>query len=131
MNLLQRYQEERSSIPAPGRGCHPFLLAVANLGVQSGLTTKKIFADIRRSIPSGSRQVSDQEVMDAIRKAETDHGGGCSRAYVPKPEPAVEDGKAAFQLIINQATITDEADLWEHSPIRITWPPQEDVRHAL
>lgn len=118
-------------MPRPGSGCHTYILGTANLGVLCGLSIEKIFVDIRRSIPSGSRQIPDKEILDAIRKAEGDHGRGQSCVYVPKLEPVVEDGMAAFQWIISQATITDEADLWEHSPIRINWPPQEDVRHAL
>jgi hypothetical protein len=127
MKLLKRYQEKLSSIPAPGRCCHPFLLAVANLGVQSGLTTKKIFADIRRSIPSGSRQVSDQEIMDAISKAEADHGRGNSKTFKPKPSPTVPDKKVALRNIIRQSQVTNEGDLWELSPVRITGTPQEDI----
>jgi hypothetical protein len=127
MNLLQRYQEELSSIPAPGRGCHPFLLAVANAGVKCGLSAERVFTDIRRSIPPGDRQVLDQEITDAIRKAETDHGRGNSKTFKPKPSPTVRDKKVALRNIIRQSLVSNEADLWELSPVRITGTPQEDM----
>lgn len=127
MKLLKRYQEKLSSIPPPGSCCHPFLLVVANLGVLCGLSIEKIFADIRRSIPSGSRQVPDQEIMDAIRKAEADHGRGNSKTFKPKPSPPVPDKKVALRNIIQQSQVTNEGDLWELSPVRITGTPQEDM----
>ncbi len=128
MNPLQRYQEKLSSIPAPGSGCHTFLLAVANLGVLCGLSIEKIFADIRRSIPSGSRQVLDKEIMDAIHKAETDHGRGSSnKPFKPKPSPTMPDKKVALRNIIQQSQVTNEADLWELSPVRLFGTPQEDM----
>lgn len=137
MNILQRYQEERSSIPAPGRGCHPFLLAVANLGVQSGLTTKKIFADIQRSIPSGNRQIPDQEILDAIEEAQRTyrqpHRRHDVRVYrrsvLPKPKLALLDGEAELKHIIAEAERWKESDLADMSPIQI--PDEPALQAAL
>ena len=125
------YTKRLQSIPAPGGGgCHTAILGVANLGILSGLNAETIFQDIRCSIPSGSRKVTDKEITDAINKALADHHGG-SYTPRPRPTPVIKDGAAAFQQIINSAKIHDESDVWELSPIRIDWPPEEDVRHAL
>ena len=123
--MLNRYLNTLLNLPTPGTGCHTALLAVANLGVLAGLSAETIFQDIRRSIPQGSRKVPDKEITDAINKALSDHNGG---TFTPKtkPMPVVQDGKTALQKIINQGKISDEADLWEVSPIRLLEEPQDD-----
>jgi len=122
----QRYREALRQIPPPGCGCHTFLLSVANLGTIAGIITQDIFGDIRQSIPEGSRRISDREIMDAINKALQDYQG---RTFTPKPkpDPVAKDGKAALRGIINQSNITDEADVWEKSPIRLWGKPQDDT----
>ena len=123
MNLLARYQDALPNIPSPGGGgAHTAILGIANLGVMAGLTAEAIFQDLRRSVPSGKRKVSDREITDAINKALQDHNGG---TFTPKarPAPVVNDGKAALQKIIDQAKITTEVDLWEASPIRLWEAP--------
>jgi hypothetical protein len=96
----------------------------------AGIDPQQIHNDFRRSIPPGSRKISDREIQDAIHKAMQDHNGGTFTPR-PRPEPVVKNGKVALQKIITQAKITTEADLWESSPVRIDWPPEEDLRHAL
>jgi hypothetical protein len=124
---MNRYQNALANIPAPGSGleCHPALLAVANFGVIIELPPETIFSDIRRSIPSGKREVSDKEINEAIQKAQRDHNGG---TFIPRPRPApaVQDGKTALRKLIDQGKISDEADLWEASPIRLLDEPQGD-----
>ncbi len=120
-----RDREALARIPAPGCGCHPFLLAVANHGVAAKIHPQAIFSDIRGSIPAGNRYIPDSEIMDAINKALADHQGGTFMPR-PKPQPAVRDGQAALQAIMAQATILTEADLWEASPIRLLDRPQDD-----
>lgn len=140
MNRLARYQERLANIPAPGGGgCHVFLLGVANLGVMGGVDPETIFQDIRQTIPQGGRRVTDQEIRAAIHRAMNDHGAAVAlptgeayhRYRPPKPEPTIKDGKAALQNIIKQSKISDEADLWESSPIRLHWEPQEDAGKFL
>jgi hypothetical protein len=120
MGLLDRYYDYLKQILAPGKGlgCHTSLLSVANLGILAGIAPQDIFDDIRCHIPPGLRKVSDREIMDAVNKALADHSTG---KFAPKPRPAtvVKDGKAALQRIIAQSKISDEADLWELSPIRL------------
>ena len=50
-----KYRQALESIPAPGDGCHPYLLTVANLGVLSGKDPDQIFSDVRARIPAGRR----------------------------------------------------------------------------
>ncbi|MFO7555303.1 MAG: hypothetical protein R6W88_08880 [Desulfobacterales bacterium] len=126
MPITARYHEALNSIPPPGGGCHPSLLGVANLGVIAGIDPERIHDDMRRSVPSGRRSVTDREISDAIKKALSDHKGG---TYTPKPrpKPVVKDGKATLQKIISQAKISDEVDLWESSPIRLYDDPRHDT----
>ena len=100
-------------------------MSTANLAVIAGLTGEKAFEDIRHSIPPGNRRISDREITDAIRKAMSDHQGG-TFTPTPRPKSAVQDGQAARQRIISLGRISDEADLWEASPIRLWEEPKDD-----
>ncbi len=119
-----RYQEALREIPAPGYGCHPFLLSVANRGVSAKIRPEEIFEDIRLAIPCGSRKISDREITNAINKALADYSAG---TFTPKPRPvpAVANGTAVLQKIISRGKYSDDADLWEASPIHIL----DELRH--
>jgi hypothetical protein len=39
----------------------------------------------------------------------------------------IKDGAATLRRIIEQSNIHEEVDLWEMSPIRIDWPPENDT----
>lgn len=125
MSAAARYSEALKSIPSPPNGCHTAILGVANRGVMAGIDAQQIFDDIRKSIPQGSRRIPDREIQDAINKALVGHQQG---TFTPKPRqaPVVSDGKAALQKIIESSDISDEADLWELSPIRLHDEPQHD-----
>jgi len=134
MNHLARYQERLANIPAPGGGCHVSLLGVANLGIMGGIDPETLFHEIRQAIPEGARRISDQEIHAAIRRAMNDHlptGETYNRYKLQKPEPSIKNGKTALQNIIKQSKISDEADLWEDSPVRLDWEPQEDAGKFL
>jgi hypothetical protein len=124
------YLDRLQTIPAPGDGCHPDILGIANLGFMAELPRETIFSDIRASIPAGSRIVSDKEINEAIQKALRDHKGG---TYTPqtRPAPAIRNGKTALQKIIEQGPIGDEADLWEMSPLRLLKEPKDDPAFLL
>lgn len=115
-----RYNQALKNLPAPGQGycCHTKILSVANLGVIANVDPQNIFEDIRRNIPEGTRRISDREIKDAINKALADHNAG---TFTPKarPAPIVNDGKEVLQKIIEQSDISEDADLWELSPIRL------------
>jgi hypothetical protein len=99
-------------------------MSTANLGIMAGKDPQEIHDEIRKVIPTGTRQISDREITDAINKALSDHRG---RTYTPRPHPVpvVQDGKTALQRIIRQAKLTDEVDIWEASPLRI-WDEPKD-----
>lgn len=128
--VLDHYNDALHSIPAPGAGCHPSLLGVANLGVRANLDPEQIFNDIQRSIPQGGRRVPNNEILKTIQKALRDHQGG---AFIPRPrlKPVVRDGRNALHKIISQAKISDEVDLWELSPIRLLDDPAADTALLL
>ena len=115
---IDRYREVLRHIPPPGCGCHTSLLGVANHGTIAGRPPQEIFEDIRQNIPTGSRRISDREIREAINKALADHNGGPFTPG-PRPVPVIQNGKAALQRIINQGRYSDEADVWEASPIRL------------
>ena len=125
MPRVTRYHEALRNISAPGTGCHPSLLSVANYGVKIGVDMNQLFEDIRANIPHGRRRVPDREIIDTVKKAFQDHKGGTFTPK-PRPKPVVKDGKTSLQKIIDQAQITDEADLWESSPIRLLDDPRQD-----
>ena len=122
---IDRYREVLRHIPPPGCGCHTSLLGVANHGARAGTPPHEIFEDIRRNIPPGSRRISDREIREAINKALADHNGGTFISQ-PRPVPIVQNGTAARQQIINQGRYSDEADVWEASPIRLLEEPHHD-----
>lgn len=109
-NARHRYQEARASIRAPGNSCHTSLLSIANLVVNAGISAGQIFEDIRGSIPSWSRRISDREIWDAVNKAFQDHRG---RTFIPrqKPSPILQDGMAVPRNIITHAKNSDEKTL--------------------
>ena len=86
--IEDRYQAALASIPAPGTGCHPYLLSVANLAVMAGRTDDEALAEIRAAIPQGDRIVDDREITDTIEKARQDttpfsHGRASRRRVTP------------------------------------------------
>jgi hypothetical protein len=130
------FDQALRQIPPPGCGCHPALLAVANLGAIAGLSESEMLGDIRSNIPAGSRRVSDREITDAVQKAiaECDHHQTSAtrrRRMPPKPRKPF-DGASYRQNLIERSAGVSEAELWELSPYRITWESgPEDAVHLL
>lgn len=122
------YEESLRTIPAPGGGCHTYLMRVANLGALAGLTATTIESNIRAHIPHGGRRVPDKEIVDAVRKALTECRALSDRPrYTPsrrpqKPSPPF-DGKTYMQSLLARGDGAGVADLWELSPFRIDWEP--------
>jgi len=130
--IQDRYREKLRSIPAPGQGngCHAALLGVANLGVMSGHEPEKIFDDIRGAIPQGRRKVSDREIREAIHKAALEFNAP-TLDFRPLRPAVIAHGPQALQRILDQAPTCHEVDIWEASPIRMDWPPEEDASYFL
>jgi hypothetical protein len=120
--LRDRYQNRLDHFCLPGEGRHSALLGVANLGVMAGSSLVQIHEDLRNAT-----DMPDSEIKQALEKAAREHGLGSAVYIPPKPKPVVREGEAALRRIIEQATITDEADLWEVSPIRLMDEPVKDA----
>jgi hypothetical protein len=138
MTIHEKYIEKLNGMPTPGKGCHPSLLGAANLGLLAGIPGDEVFSHIRASIPAGKRKVSDNEINDAVKLAIKDNvnlilpnGQKYRRYFKPKTKTPINDGVVTLRRIIEQSNISDEVDLWEMSPIRIDWPPEEDTAYFL
>ena len=70
--IEKRYQAALAEIPAPGTGCHPYLLRVANYAIMAGRTDEEALAEIRAAIPQGNRRVDDREIDEAVQRARQD-----------------------------------------------------------
>lgn len=142
-----RYQAALANIPAPGDGCHPALLGVANYAVMAGRTDEEALAEIRAAIPKGDRDVGDQEILDAIDRARQDSSefepGVAPRRPIPRRrrtvaeirEKVVKDENIATEL--RRAVIAAGGgaldpfgpDVRESSPVRLE-PYSETFPHA-
>jgi hypothetical protein len=131
--MQSNYEAVLKATPAPGSGCHPHLLRVANIGIRAGLERNQIFNDTRQAIPGGRRKVPDREIWAAIEKAEKDNRqtgrhAGPARAW--KPDPPVKRPKIdadALRSKVMGAGSDNEADLWEASPTRLMDRPEDDA----
>jgi hypothetical protein len=128
MSIQDKFNLELLNIPAPGNGCHPALLKVANYGILAKIEPAQLHQLIRQSIPEGGRQVPDKEIQDAIRKAQTDIKPDASGQYryavATRPKPVILPRMA--QALIDRAAGITELDLWEASPVRLTDDPVDD-----
>lgn len=125
MNLQALYQDELHRLQPPGSGAyHGKILGIANYAAKVDLPPDQVVEDIRRHTKPGTRQLGYMEIESAVKKAYQEAGSGFTPR--PRPKPVVKDGKAALQKIINQGKISDEADLWEASPLRLWEEPKDD-----
>ena len=141
--IERRYMEALAHIPAPGKGCHPALLGVANYAVMAGRSDAEALAEIRAAIPPGQREVPDEEICEALDRARQDssefEAGGAQLPPIHKPHRTVADIRAQ---ILKDETIAAKlrraviaagggeldpfgADVRESSPI-----PLEDYSEA-
>lgn len=139
MIATKQYQESLRSIPAPGAGCHPYLMRVANLGVHAGVECGQIASDIRAAIPWGSRHVPDREIWDTVEKAQREAERNGSFYAVVQGKIARHGCRASHRVSVPQFDAdglrtlvmangsSDEADLWEASPVRLSGLPEEDA----
>ena len=135
-NPHDRYLNRLREIPVPGSGeCHVSLLGIANTGLRAGVPPEQIHRDLALNLRTGSRRVSDKEIAAAVERAVSDYrppvtlpSGETYRRYIPpKPTPVIRNGRAALEKLISRASITEDADLWEDSPVRIANEPREDT----
>lgn len=128
MGSMTQYHAALAKIPPPGKGlgCHTSLLSVANYGAIAGVAPTRMYDDIRAAIPRGNRKIRSREIQDAIDRACTDHTAGPFTLHA-KPKPVVRNGKDALKQLLAQGKYSDEADLWEASPIRLLVEPAQDA----
>jgi hypothetical protein len=125
--MSERYHEALQTLPpSGGGGLHAALLGVANLGVRAGISDNDIFADLRSRI-HGTRRVPDSEITDAIRKARAE----CSEGTFIPQAPRQRTNKRTLEKLLREGRHGNEADIWEASPVRIDWPPEEDSWRVL
>lgn len=139
--ISNKYLEYLINLPAPGygNGLHQRLLGAANIGLHAGRHPEQIKCDLRLAIKPG-RTVPDREIDAAIARAVADFSSSSHRRRsrrqsqpisISRPNPMVRDGETVFRNIVDQATIRNDADLWEASPVKIDWSPAEDSCHFL
>lgn len=138
----KRYEDALRSIPAPGSGCHPYLLKVANIGVRAGLDAEIMIREIAASIPSGKRSVPRGEVRAAVERAQRDASSRfplpASDRYAVRSHSTgpVIDAELFFDTarrgVSERFALDDyEAELWEVSQIRMHWEPHDDAAQLL
>lgn len=62
----------KENIPAPGNAYHPKLFGVADYGLDIGRSPKHLLKNIRNNLKLEKRLVSNQEIIDAIKKVDRD-----------------------------------------------------------
>ena len=126
----QRYKDALLNLPeSGGGGCHAALLRVANLARLADVSPEQCFADLRSHI-RGSRRVPDSEIKAAVAKAYDKNGNAHHFATQPEP-PAPLDAGRMLRGILDKGKGAGEAELWEMSPIRLDWPPENDAPQLL
>jgi hypothetical protein len=134
--MKEKFFDRLRTLPPTGQSFHTALQGCANYGIMAGISEHEIFVLVRASIPSGgNRKVADKEIWDAIKTAVADvpnYTGNRRSGYnVALPQKPISNGQAKRTEIIESSEISDEADLWESSPVRIDWEPSEDTFRFL
>lgn len=125
MSAAEKYREALASCPAPETGrTHSWMMGTANLAAFAGVGAAAAERDMMDALGRRGRERRG-EVLTAIRKAFEEHGKRASgllgamprRRTPPPPDP----GK--FFSYVEAGAGFQEGDLWEKSPIRLTWEP--------
>jgi len=124
------YEEALQSIPAPGSGCHPALLGVANLGVLAGLDDDAIARDLRANIPAGTRKVSDKEIREAVAKARATAAPARPAGTAPQGY-GWNDPIPAAATVSRLAGVQLDGETGELPAVPPDWDPVEDLRRYL
>lgn len=127
------FNEALDRIPPPGegKGCHPYLLACANLGIREGLTEEAVTRAILAAIPAGTRTISEREVRDTVLKAHRDRLGGKGMA---KPNPhgvSLSSYRVADASMLNRMMHPEDVraeDFVSRSPV--PFDPDDGVMQA-
>lgn len=138
MKIISSFTAALATLPRPGgNGYHPRLLGVANIGIRSGLSPEVVAAALREHTPQGGRRVPDREIADAVQKAMACRSRFSTRYHTahrwhkPRPTPEAIDAPAFMDALLAEAAGIEETDIWEASPVRIDWPPEQDAIEVL
>ena len=103
---------------------------MANLGISAGLAPERIEQDLRTSIPTGTRRVSDREIRAAVNKAAAEQADVHDRRPARRRAEPEVNGRKLREAIMRHGS-SDMADLWEASPIRLLDDPAQDAAVLL
>ena len=138
MKITNSFTAALSTLPRPGgNGYHPRLLGVANIGIRSGLSPEEVAAALRAHTLPGGRRVPDREIADAVQKAMAGRPNISFRSYTthrwhnPCPATKTFDVPTFMRRMQREADGIEEVDIWEASPVRIDWPPEQDAIAVL
>jgi hypothetical protein len=127
---FERYYDALRNIPASGGGgCHAALLGIANFGRTAGVSREQVARDLGTHV-HGTRKVTGGEIAAAVNKA----FDSSANDYVNIRTAAlrtVVDGKKLLGSITTRSAGFNEPELWEASPVRIDWPPEDDAIEVL
>lgn len=116
-----RYAEALRSCPQGGGGVHAWMLGAANHAAAAGVPAVQAAQEITAAM---TRPPSPPgEVRDTIERAYREAGGRDGLGlgvYVP-PRPKPRPAPLTARDFIQRGAGAGEADLWEASPVRISW----------
>lgn len=129
VSALTYYQDVlAATLPAgEGNSFHNLhLMRAANAAAKAGIPYGQFLADIM-AIPH-KRQVEERDCRCAYEKAQ-----GTIGTFTPTPrfKPAIDDGKAKRQRIIDKKRGATEDDFSKASPVAIDWPIEQEAARVL
>jgi hypothetical protein len=93
----------------------------------AGLDPNQVAGDLAAHV-DGRRRVTGNEIAAAVNKAFAASSTVSIRHATPH---SVVDSSKLLDAILDRGADFNEADLWEVSPIRIDWPPEDDAIEVL
>ena len=131
-SFLYKYQDALRNMPASGGGgCHTAQLGIANYGRLAGISADQVAADIAARV-HGTRRVPVSEIVKTVNKAFNTKSTFSPRDTMRTATPAPKvDGTKLLVGICERGADFSEAELWEASPVRIDWPPEQDAVEVL
>lgn len=140
--VFAKYRDALATMPVPGDGVHGHMMRCADLGVMAGCADREIEADLRAVVQPERQRQRPHEIAEALHKARRDVAPLPTghQAWKPSfstvrapPDRRRDWGRIRGEIIARGggAIEPDSAALWESSPVRIDWPPQEDAYHLM
>ena len=102
------------------------LLGIANLGHRAGVNRDQVAQDLAGHA-HGTRQIAWREILAAVNKA---FDSPSTITPLVHTLPSV-DGVKLLNGIVDRGALFTEGELWESSPVRIDWRPEDDAIAVL